>query len=67
MDHENSFYTIMRGVFAGCGVLFVLLLALFILTSLTTGQSMFAPEIVKLFQGFLYSLGALDNYMLLEE
>ncbi len=49
MDHENSFYTIMRGVFAGCGVLFVLLLALFILTSLTSGQSMFAPEIMKLF------------------
>ncbi|MBO4919267.1 MAG: hypothetical protein J5365_03830 [Erysipelotrichaceae bacterium] len=49
MDNENSFYTIMRGVFAGCGVLLVLLLALFILTSLTTGQSMFAPEIVKLF------------------
>ena len=49
MDNENSFYTIMRGVFAGCGVLLVLLLALFILTSLTTGQSMFAPEIMKLF------------------
>ncbi|MBQ6478640.1 MAG: hypothetical protein IJI44_04640 [Erysipelotrichaceae bacterium] len=49
MDNENSFYTIMRGVFAGCGVLFVLLLALFLLTSLTTGQSLFAPEIVQLF------------------
>ena len=49
MDNENSFYTIMRGVFAGCGVLFVLLLALFILTSLTSGQSMFAPEIIRLF------------------
>ncbi len=49
MDNENSFYIIMRGVFAGCGVLFVLLLALFILTSLTTGQSMFAPEIMQLF------------------
>ena len=49
MDNENSFYTIMRGVFAGCGVLFVLLLALFLLTSLTTGQSMFAPEITRLF------------------
>ena len=49
MDNKNSFYTIMRGAFAGCGVLFVLLLALFILTSLTTGQSMFAPEIAELF------------------
>lgn len=49
MDNQNSFYTIMRGVFAGCGVLFVLLLVLFILTSLTTGQSMFAPEIIRLF------------------
>ena len=48
MDNDNGFYRIMRFTFGACGVLLVLLLALFVITSQTTGQSLFAPEIVEL-------------------
>ena len=49
MDNDNGFYRIMHFTFGACGVLLVLLLALFVITSLTTGISIFKPEIVELF------------------